>query len=173
MEKSSTSSDSPKPAEFSASLDRLTKIITTIVTIVFGSIVILGVTAAITEQEYGVVWVSVVTAAFYGIVWMYRPLRYTIGEKAVIIHRPFDKVIFPKADITEVALVESRSIRFALRTFGVGGIFGYFGSFYTSALGGMTWYLTRLDRAVLIRTKKAKILVSPDDRQRFIDALTS
>lgn len=159
--------------EFRASMDTVTKIITSVVSLVFAGIVL---TTILVEGDgendlWPAVLVAVLFLTIYGLVYMYRPIGYEITDAGLLIRRPFDVVKVPKSRIVRVFPVEKRRIRWAIRTFGVGGMFGYFGTFYTPSLGSMTWYLTRLDNAVMVETRSGKIMVSPDERDRFISAL--
>lgn len=156
--------------DFSASMSRTTTIITIVVTLLFAVLIGGSIAMAGTEHAFPPVWIGIFLSVAYLLAIAYRPLRYTVSETAVLVHRPFDKVIIRRDSIREIVPVEARQIRFAMRTFGVGGLFGYYGYFSNKSLGGMTWYMTRLDRAVLLRTDKAKILVSPDDVEGFIAA---
>ena len=54
-----------------------------------------------------------------------------------------------------------------VRTFGVSGIFGYFGRFYTTHLGHHILYVTDRHKAVVIEADKTYV-VSPDDPQQFV-----
>lgn len=59
-----------------------------------------------------------------------------------------------------------------IRTFGVGGLFGNYGKFYTQGLGNITMYGTQNKNFILIKTENKKILITPDDL-RIIDHLKS
>lgn len=51
-----------------------------------------------------------------------------------------------------------------IRTFGVGGLLGYFGKFYTPQIGHMTFYATQRTNRILIVDKQGKkFLLTPDD----------
>lgn len=74
-----------------------------------------------------------------------------------------------RADIKSVELIEKATLSGTIRTFGVGGLFGWYGKFANSQLGNMTWYLTRRDKPVLILKKDSKkILISPDQAEAFV-----
>ena len=58
------------------------------------------------------------------------------------------------------------------RTFGVGGLYGYYGKFYNRTFGSMTWYATRRDKLVLVKFQnKKKIILTPDEPVALIAAL--
>lgn len=98
------------------------------------------------------------------ICYLLRPLRYEITDSAVIVKRPIGDRIIKRADIKRVLLPTSESMRWTIRTFGNGGLFGYFGRFNNKAYGGMTWYATRTSNYVMIVTHdNDKIILTPDD----------
>ena len=54
-----------------------------------------------------------------------------------------------------------------VRTYGVSGLFGYFGRFYTKHLGHHSMYATDRHKSVVIRTNKTYV-ISPDNPHQFI-----
>ena len=71
-------------------------------------------------------------------------------------------------------MIDKKDIRNCVRTFGVGGLFGYYGCFANFTFGSMTWYATRKDKAVLITTNtNKKVLVTPNDPVAFIAAFNA
>jgi hypothetical protein len=64
----------------------------------------------------------------------------------------------------EVRKLENFETRGTLRTFGVGGLFGYFGKFYIPSIGSCTFYATQSKNKILITTHNDhKIILTPDD----------
>lgn len=59
----------------------------------------------------------------------------------------------------------------SIRVFGIGGLFGYIGYFKNSILGKYKAYATHSDKTVLIITKNARIIVTPDDPLEFTESL--
>ncbi len=65
--------------------------------------------------------------------------------------------------------VDKDKMGWAIRIFGVGGLFGYFGKFANKEMGNMTWYATRRDKTVLVTTTgNKKIIVTPDEPEAFV-----
>ncbi|MFM7328528.1 MAG: PH domain-containing protein, partial [Bacteroidota bacterium] len=57
-----------------------------------------------------------------------------------------------------------KKLRWSIRLFGSGGLFGYFGKFRNSTFGTMNWYATRLGKFVVIILRSGeKFVVTPDD----------
>lgn len=66
-------------------------------------------------------------------------------------------------------------MKWTIRTFGNGGLFGYFGKFYNAAFGKMTWYATRRNNYLVLSTSEnGKIVLTPDNLEmaKEIERLT-
>lgn len=73
-------------------------------------------------------------------------------------------VVIERNDIADIRQLAPEQLSGSIRTFGVGGLFGYFGKFSNPKLGSMTWYATRRDKAILIITNDNKrLLLTPDE----------
>ena len=71
-----------------------------------------------------------------------------------------------------VELLDKERLNGSIRTFGVGGLFGYWGRFANSKIGVMTWYATRRDNAVLItKFNNKKIVLTPDEPELFVSTI--
>lgn len=115
-----------------------------------------------------------ITVSLWGtfvVCWLLHPTGYTVTADAVIIHRPLNKVTILKNQITEVSQPTEGDMKWTIRTFGVGGLFGYFGKFTNTAIGGMTWYATRHENYVLLRTADKRIILTPDEPKQFVSAV--
>ncbi len=158
--------------KFKTSLDYLARIVTIGVTILFAAIIIAQI--LILKDNYSPVSIFTIVALlliYFG-TYAYRPVSYILTDNEVIIHRPlFDKKI-ARSEIKSVEQLVNGELKWAIRTFGVGGLFGYFGRFAKGNIGSMIWYATRRDKAVLIKTtSNQNIIVTPDDYERFVTEL--
>jgi hypothetical protein len=99
----------------------------------------------------------------------FSPKGYVIEDDVFTILRPFKTKNYPLSDIQSVTEVEKKNLKGSIRTFGVGGLFGYFGRFRNSTYGNMVWYATRRDRFVVIKCSNGKtIVITPDDPAAFV-----
>ena len=96
-----------------------------------------------------------------------RILGYDVTTEGVKIIKGSNSELIAKDRIIEVKLIDKSDLKFSIRTFGIGGIFSYSGTFSNKKLGSMTWYLTRKDSLVMLVTKMDKIVLSPDNCQEF------
>jgi len=158
--------------KFTTSLDRLATIVTWGVSLLFITIIGVQVKELIHEFSTLSLIVIIMLLLVYLFTFLLRPLHYTITDTALIIQRPLSSKKIARADIEALELFINGELNWAIRTFGVGGLFGYFGRFFKGSIGSMTWYATRRNKAVLIRTKKGdRIVVTPDDYEGFVTAL--
>ena len=95
--------------------------------------------------------------------YLYAPKEYSVDKHSLVIHRPVSNKIIPIDSIIEIRQVDKSELKGTIRTFGVGGLFGNYGKFYTPALGNLTFYATQNKNYVLITMNKKKILLTPDD----------
>jgi hypothetical protein len=96
--------------------------------------------------------------------WLFAPRSYTLDGTELTINRPIGGVSINRSSIKEVRLLEAGELKGTIRTFGNGGLFGYYGKYYNSGIGHMTWYTTQSKNTVLIVTNEGKkVVISPDD----------
>lgn len=155
---------------FKASLDNLAIGITLGVIILFAGI-IFGQFWFITDNGYsGLLYTSAALILIILISYAFSPLGYKILNNELIINRPFTNVKIDRSNIQSVEIIDHEQLRWSIRTFGVGGLFGYYGKFANTSLGSMTWYVTRRDKIVLLKTNDNKnIILSPDDPEMFVE----
>lgn len=155
--------------EYKASLDTLAKTITIGIFILFITIgqhhlrIILA-----NKDDSGSIWIHsilllLLVAVIFGS-WLYAPQSYSIDNSEFTINRPIGKIRIKRSDITQVRTVEENEMNGTIRTFGVGGLFGYFGKFHTPKIGTITFYATKRQNRILMFTNQNKnILITPDD----------
>jgi hypothetical protein len=158
---------------FRASLDKLARVITVLVTLLF--FVVASIQYYLLGQEIPPVapllllFLLIVT---YALSFAFRPKGYLLKGDELVVLRPVKSRHIPLRRIVSATALERKDLSWSLRLFGVGGMFGYYGKFTNTRIGLMTWYMTRRDRAVLLRLDDGKkIIVSPDEREEFLERL--
>ena len=146
---------------FAASYDRTSKIISAVIAIIF-VFVILATKSIL---------VSCLAAVLFIVAYAYSPRRYTISEDSIIVHRLIGSVRIALDGAREARPARSDDLDGAIRLWGNGGLFGYYGLFRTSRLGKCWWYVTNRKNAVVVVTKRKAALVSPDDVEGFLAAI--
>lgn len=155
---------------FKATPDKSVKVVTVIICFFLLSVIgLMGI--FMIEKSIILPVISVVILAAFVLAYLYRPVSYAISSDELHIKRVAGDVIIPRSAIKHIDVIDKDLVNGAFRTFGVGGLFGYFGKFSNSRFGSMTWYVSRMDQLVLITTEREKILVSPDDLDGFVAAL--
>ena len=159
---------------YKTSLDKTAIVITIAVTILF-AVIIGGQYSIIKDAGRAVpIYTTTTCLLIYFLAFAFRPINYVVTKDELIVRRPLLNVHIKRADIKSVELIDKNKIRGSIRTFGVGGLFGYYGSFANSSLGRMTWYATRRDKPVLIKTTdNKKIIFTPNDPDKFVTDLSS
>jgi hypothetical protein len=164
--------------EYKASFDTLTKVLTLGVIILFAYIGLKSVKALLVAEgdtttiliHSVVIFVLLATLV---VSYLFSTQNYLIDNNELVIKRPISERRISIADIEEIRLVGEADMTGTIRTFGNGGLFGYYGKYYNKTFGSMTLYTTQRANRVFIRTNSgSKIIISPDDL-RFIDKLKS
>ena len=159
---------------FKTSLDKTAIIITSLVTLLF-AVIIIGQFSIIKDEGKAIpIYTTVACLLIYFIAFAFRPIKYIVTNDELIVKRLLLSVHIKRGDINSVALIDEHSIKGSIRTFGVGGMFGYFGNFANFTIGKMTWYATRRDSVVLVKTTNNKnIILTPDMPNEFLARLSN
>ncbi len=156
---------------FKASLDRMAKVISVVITIVFAFIILFPFFENWEDIAAYEIYRSVGLTILFLVILAYSPRQYAITDDALVIFRFAGNVIIPKSTIASVQILD-KEFPFSIRTFGVDGLFGYFGTFYNRVNGKMTCYITNRHHGVLITTDYGrKFVISPDENDAFLNAL--
>ena len=155
--------------KFKSPYDNLVKFIT------WGTIVILAavlIVLAVTEPIPD--WFKICMLAFLGILiyltYAYSPLGYEIKYDSLIINRKIKPVTIAFDKIKEVRIDPQAASLKCLRLFGSGGLFGFFGTFYSKQLKVHKRYITSRKNAVVIVADK-NYVISPDKPDLFVQLL--
>ena len=154
---------------FDTSLDKLAKGVTIGIIILFATIIV-GQYIAFKDGDKTIPYcITVGLLLIYFFIFAFRPINYILTTEKLIIHRPLLNVKINRDEIKSIEQIAKEKPGNTFRTFGVEGLFGYFGKFANTKLGSMTWYAMREDKAVLITTSdNKKILLTPDNPEEFV-----
>jgi hypothetical protein len=154
---------------YKASLDKMAKAISFLFVMIAILMLFFPKLISIDNQGFNeLFFISPILIIVSIICFILKPSHYILEEDAIIIHRMFNDVKILHSDILKVELVPAEKLKWSIRTFGVGGLFGYFGKFYNRNIGSMTWYATQRENFVLIKTNKNNIIITPDDAENFV-----
>jgi hypothetical protein len=102
--------------------------------------------------------------------WALAPKAIELeGGELRILRRAWPAAAYPLSRVDSVSVLPPGSLRGAVRTFGNGGLFGFYGWFYRK--GAFRLYATRRDRLVEVVIDGKRVVVSPDEPARFVDGL--
>ena len=155
--------------EYKASLDTLSKVITAGTFLLFvgvgyrsvkallnanGDVTTILIHAAIILFLTGVLTVS----------FLFSPRSYKLTKDHLIINRPIGDIQIALSEIEEARAIQEGEMNSTVRTFGNGGLFGYYGKYHNPQLGHMKFYTTKRNNRVLVKkTDGKKIIISPDN----------
>ena len=159
---------------FKTSLDKTAIIITVAITILF-VVLIAGQYSIIKDAGRAVpIYTTTACLLIYFLAFAFRPIYYIVTKDELIIRRLFGNVKVKRADIRSIEIIDKNKIKGSIRTFGMDGLFGYYGNFSNFSIGRMTWYATRRDKPVLVKTiNNKKIIFTPNEPERFVSELSS
>lgn len=113
-----------------------------------------------------VTWSIILGALGFGI------FGYHIKDGRLKILRPGWSKDIDLSDIKSVEFIP-HAMTGSVRTWGIGGMFGYVGYFRNSTLKSYKAYVTHRRKTVGLTTEEGEIVVSPDDPEAFVESLKS
>ncbi len=125
----------------------------------------------------GLIWLKylliiIFLATIIGVLGL-MPLRLTIENDKIGLHRLIGAIYIPFKDIIELKAIPNSDTAFSIRLFGSGGLFGYLGKFRNKKLGNYTMYATNLNELILIRTDRKTYVFSCKNRDKLIESFQS
>ena len=147
---------------FTAPYDRTTKILSVALTTL-----LLIVVPTATRSKIATAVCVLGLIALYA----FSPRSYTIDGRMLLVHRLIGAKRIPLTGIRELRAANAADLSGAIRLFGNGGLFGYWGIFSTSKLGTSRWYVTDQNRPVVLITEAKTYVLSPGDVAGFLTAI--
>jgi hypothetical protein len=142
-----------RPAPF----DLKTKLLTGLVLVV-----LIIVAWSSNESAVGII----VAVIIVGLTAVFAVWGYSLTPDAVIVHHIGWAQRWPLAELKSATHEPGATIS-SIRTFGIGGFFGYIGWFRNETLGSYQAYVTRRQNSVVLRFTNRTIVISPDDPAAF------
>ena len=157
---------------FKASLDGIAKVFSILFTLLLLSIVVWQIYIFYNTPQLNSVKAVLFLLAILLVPYFYHPLNYHIEAEEVVIRRPFNKVLIRRSEIESVKMVDQQDMKGTLRSFGVAGLYGYYGRFSNLKIGSMLWYATQRRNYILIQTKGSNTyILTPDKPNDFVQQL--
>lgn len=100
------------------------------------------------------------------------PQRLEVGESQIVVLRRYKSIVINREEIKSVEQLPANAMSGAIRTCGVGGLFGFFGKFYSRSIGSFSLYATGSENLFLIRKWDGKNIViacaEPDKMKGYL-----
>jgi len=104
------------------------------------------------------------------VTWGFSIRNYSLEDGKLVIHRPLgSRKIALSPELT--AFQDPDAAKGALRLWGNGGVFGYYGTFRSGRLGTFSAYATDWKFGVVVKTGGKTFVLTPDDPITFIARL--
>lgn len=148
-----------------AKMDRTTKMITIVVILI---LLLLPLLSLLLEPPKLIIYVASFVLLYGVIVISYGfiPRRIAISHDQILIKNLYGPMIINIHEIESAVKIDQLGLN--IRTFGVGGLFGYFGYFN----GGDVWYETNTYKKVKIVLMTGKIyMINPENPDEFVKAV--
>jgi hypothetical protein len=111
------------------------------------------------------------SAAAIALAYGYSPRGFEISDGAFRVKRLMGDVVFPLTSLRFVRDANPADFRGSVRLWASGGLFGYYGLFWSKALGKSKWYVTDRSKAIVLTNGSQTVLVSPEDHDGFVAAI--
>lgn len=150
-----------------AKMDLQTKIFTILFGLICLVVIGFGGYEIFTEKAFFLLFPVVVVCIALISSYLMIPEISVDAQKNILIKNTFVNFKIKREEITNLERIIGK--KFNIRTFGVGGLFGYFGYFN----GNDVWYVTNLNKKIQITMKSGKIyMISPENTEDFLRELT-
>lgn len=124
------------------------------------------------QEKLGILGLSILLGFTLIFSWGYAPIAYEVNSTDLIIHRKFSNKTIKILQIKTVKKLIKTDLSHTIRTFGVGGLFGYFGRFNSPKLGKLKVYASRWDYFILVQLKDGtNYMFTPDEQDQMEEAL--
>lgn len=107
-------------------------------------------------------------AIFFLIIYTFSPKGYYITPKGIEIVKVLGSIFIPTNQIKHAEIILEASL---LRSFGSGGLFGYFGIFYEDNEHQVQIYCTTMKNIIRVKTSETIYYLSPEDSEFFLRKL--
>jgi hypothetical protein len=111
--------------------------------------------------------ISVSPLASFAVAFLYRVWGYSVSTQGIRVHRTLFPVTLPLEPPVTVERMPGL-VKGSLRTFGNGGLFGFYGRFWKSGIGSYRAFVTNPANVILVTTVDRRSALSPDQPEAFM-----
>jgi hypothetical protein len=146
-----------------AKLDKGATALTVAVTVLLSALAIFFIVAVPYGWIFAILMFSIILFSY-----LLSPAGYVIEGGNLIIQKTIGRRIeIPLKEVQAYTIVPDLTRLRIMRTFGNGGLFGYFGMFSTAEYGPLNCQLKRLRDVFLIKTIRGTYATSPEQIEKF------
>lgn len=156
---------------YQAKFDKKATLITYTLVLIFGLLTLVVLAQADQNDIISILILAVILSLVFVIPYIFHPIEYIVTEQEIIIVRIVKNIHIAKSSIAEVSLLPDDVFRKSYRVLGDAGFFGYFGTYSNDTIGTMYWYCSKLSNGVLLTTADKKIVITPDQYEKFINEI--
>lgn len=133
---------------------------------------------AVVSHDWSTGIIFLFLIAIYGAVWLWcRPSHFAVERNYLEIVFPGWQRRIPMQDISNIRIINQETFRqefgWTIRI-GVGGLWGGFGWLWTSRRGFLEFYISQVDRFILIeRLTGNNLLITPENRSQFLETINA
>ncbi|QJB31061.1 hypothetical protein HF324_06660 [Chitinophaga oryzae] len=99
------------------------------------------------------------------------PRYYKITAEGVVIKRPLFPITILFDDIVRLRSITEEELGTSSRMLGIGGIFGYLGTYRSAEIGKYQRWCTNRENLVLIESRSRKWVISPSAAEDFVKTM--
>jgi hypothetical protein len=104
--------------------------------------------------------------------WALAPRAFEVDREAVrVLRNAWAPLVLPLRSIEVAELLPAEGFTGVRRLVGCGGMFGYYGLYWSRAMGRFRLYATRRRELVQLRAGGTTYVLSPDRPARFLETL--
>lgn len=162
--------------KYKTSLNTLSLVITILVTTMLLYFAYISLLVILNGQvnnqaKISYAFVLIISLGIIIISYLHSTHGYILEETQLVIKRPMGRIKIGYKDIVSIEKLNLTGA--SIRTFGNGGLFGFYGKYFNVQIGNLILYTTRTDNRILIKTRQgSNIVISPNDMGLF-DAMSA
>lgn len=156
---------------YKATLGTSARWITALTTLLLILIPLVILNSAGTSEQPAIFFPLLLPVLIPLICYVYRVTGYELDSKQILVKRMAGDISLPLNEI-ESFEVNSEAMKRSFRTFGNGGLFGFYGRFKNAVYGPYRAFVTDPKKSVVLKQRNSVIILSPDEPHKFVKKLT-
>lgn len=153
---------------FKASFDWTVKILTAAFCLFYFTFLFLGI---FNFDTFGTIIFPLIMTLIVVGSYLWHVQSYEVTDGGIEIKRPIGSKLISFRSINYVKNLKKDDLGIVIRTFGNGGLFGFYGMFGSSNQGKITFYGTQQRNYVIVETDSKKYVLTPDEPLEFVKSL--